>query len=36
MATTTGLPIEQVADHLLDEAGDSDDDVALMIVEVTA
>jgi DNA-binding response OmpR family regulator len=36
IAATTGLPIEQVADHLLDAAGDSDDDVALMIVEVTA
>lgn len=36
VTATTGLPIEQVADHLLDAAGDSDDDVALMIVEVTA
>ena len=36
IAATTGLSIEQVADHLLEEAGESDDDVALMIVEVTA
>ena len=36
IAATTGLPIEQVADHVLDAAGESDDDVALMIVEVTA
>ena len=36
IAATTGLSIEQVADHLLEEAGESDDDVALMIVEVQA
>ena len=28
IAATTGLSIEQVADHLLEEAGESDDDVA--------
>jgi hypothetical protein len=33
---TTRLSIEQLADHLLSEAGDSEDDVALMIVELTA